>query len=246
MTLDASSSNLMKSLEIAVIGGACRLPGAANEAAFWDLLLEGRCAVGQLPAGRWSAERFLHPRASEPGFSYTFAGGYLDNPFAFDPGVFGISPREARQIDPQQRLLLEVVWEALENAGIPPSKLAGTHVGVYVGASNLDYGNLHTTDPAAIESHFMTGNTLSLVSNRISYAFDWHGPSFTVDTACSSSLVAFAEAMAAVESGRVDMAVVAGVNVTTFVASSCPVTVTVAPGITAPLGSATVTCSLPV
>ena len=203
----------MKSFEIAVIGGACRLPGAANEAAFWDLLVEGRCAVGELPTGRWSAERFLHPRASEPGFSYTFAGGYLDNPFAFDPGVFGISPREARQIDPQQRLLLEVVWEALENAGIPPSKVAGTHIGVYVGASNLDYGNLHTTDPAAIESHFMTGNTLSLVSNRISYAFDWHGPSFTIDTACSSSLVAFAEAMAAVESGRVDMAVVAGVNV---------------------------------
>ena len=213
MTLDTSSSNFMKSLEIAVIGCACRLPGAPNEAAFWNLLKEGRCAVGQLPAGRWSAERFLHPRASEPGFSYTFAGGYLDNPFAFDPGVFGISPREARQIDPQQRLLLEVVWEALENAGLPPSKLAGTHVGVYVGASNLDYGNLHTTDPAAIESHFMTGNTLSLVSNRISYAFDWHGPSFTIDTACSSSLVAFAEAMASVESGRVDMAVVAGVNV---------------------------------
>ena len=213
MITDASSSNLMKSLEIAVIGCACRLPGAPNEAAFWNLLLEGKCAVGELPKGRWSAERFLHPRASEPGFSYTFSGGYLENPFAFDPGVFGISPREARQIDPQQRLLLEVVWEALENAGIPPSSVAGTDIGVYVGASNLDYGNLHTTDPAAIESHFMTGNTLSLVSNRISYAFDWHGPSFTVDTACSSSLVAFAEAMAAVESGRVDMAVVAGVNV---------------------------------
>ena len=204
---------MLNSKEIAIIGGACRLPGAANETTFWDMLREGRCAVGALPEGRWSAERFLHPRASEPGFSYTFAGGYLDNPFAFDPGVFGISPREAKQIDPQQRLLLEVVWEALENAGLKPSSLAGKPIGVYVGASNLDYGNLHTTDPAAIESHFMTGNTLSLVSNRISYAFDWQGPSFTVDTACSSSLVAFAEAMAAVESGRVDMAVVAGVNV---------------------------------
>ena len=211
--MDKSSSNLLKSNEIAIVGSACRLPGAPDEAAFWTMLRQGSCAVGALPEGRWSAERFLHPRASEPGFSYTFAGGYLDNPFAFDPGVFGISPREAKQIDPQQRLLLEVVWEALENAGLKPSNLAGKPIGVYVGASNLDYGNLHTTDPAAIESHFMTGNTLSLVSNRISYAFDWHGPSFTIDTACSSSLVAFAEAMAAVESGRVDMAVVAGVNV---------------------------------
>jgi phthiocerol/phenolphthiocerol synthesis type-I polyketide synthase C len=109
-------------------------------------------------------------------------------------------------------LLLEVVWSALEDAGIPPSALGGANVGVYVGASSLDYGNLHTTDPAAIESHFMTGNTLSILSNRISYIYDLRGPSFTVDTACSSSLVAFAEAQAAIASGRIDMAIVAGVN----------------------------------
>ncbi len=200
------------SAPVAVVGAACRLPGAPNESAFWNVLESGRCTVGALPAGRWRAEKYQHPRATEPGFSYTFNGGYLSEPFAFDPTVFGISPREARQIDPQQRLLLEVVWEALEDAGIAPSSLAGKEVGVYVGASSLDYGNLHMTDPAAIESHFMTGNTLSIVSNRISYVFDWRGPSFTVDTACSSSLVAFSEAMAAVESGRVEIAVVAGVN----------------------------------
>ncbi|WP_407049800.1 SDR family NAD(P)-dependent oxidoreductase [Methyloraptor flagellatus] len=197
---------------VAILGAACRLPGAADQNEFWRLLSEGRCAVGPLPEGRWRPERFQHPRLQEPGFSYTFRGGYLAEPLSFDPSVFGISPREAAQIDPQQRLLLEVVWEALENAGIAPSSLAGEQVGVYVGASSLDYGNLHATDPASLESHFMTGNTLSIVSNRISYVYDWHGPSFTVDTACSSSLVAFAEAMAAVESGRVDFAVVAGVN----------------------------------
>ncbi len=115
-------------------------------------------------------------------------------------------------MDPQQRLLLEVVWSALEDCGIAPSALAGCNVGVYVGASSLDYGNLLTVDPAAIESHFMTGNTLSVLSNRISYIFDLRGPSFTVDTACSSSLVAFAEAQAAISCGRIDMAIVAGVN----------------------------------
>jgi acyl transferase domain-containing protein/NADPH:quinone reductase-like Zn-dependent oxidoreductase/acyl carrier protein len=197
---------------VAINGIACRLPGAADEAAFWRLLVEERCAVGALPEGRWRAERFLHPDKAQPGFSYTFAGGYIDDPLGFDPVVFGISPREAAEIDPQQRLLLDVVWGALENAGIPPSALAGTEVGVYVGASSLDYGNLHTTDPAAIESHFMTGNTLSVLSNRISYIFDFHGPSFTIDTACSSSLVAFAEAQAAIASGRIDVAIVAGVN----------------------------------
>jgi len=197
---------------VAVSGVAARLPGASSEDEFWRLLVEGRCAVGPLPSGRWSADRYHHPRAAEPGFSYTFAGGYLANPWDFDPSVFGISPREAAEMDPQQRVLLEVVWSALEDAGIPPSALAGANVGVYVGASSLDYGNLHTTDPAAIESHFMTGNTLSILSNRISYIYDLRGPSFTVDTACSSSLVAFAEAHAAITSGRIDMAIVAGVN----------------------------------
>ena len=210
-------SSLMKSPRIefsrvAITGISARLPGASTEEEFWRLLTEGRCAVGPLPKGRWSADRYFHARTSEPGFSYSFSGGYLDNPWDFDPSVFGISPREAAEMDPQQRLLLEVVWGALEDSGIPASSLAGANVGVYVGASSLDYGNLHTTDPAAIESHFMTGNTLSILSNRISYIYDLRGPSFTVDTACSSSLVAFAEAHAAITSGRIDMAIVAGVN----------------------------------
>lgn len=195
------------------MGAACRLPGAADESAFRTLLDEGRCAVRPLPVGRWNVARLLHSSTTEPGFSYSFAGGYLDDPFAFDPTVFGISPREAAQMDPQQRLLLEVVREALEDARIPPSSLSGSEVGVYVGASSLDHGNLHAADPASIDSYFMTGNTLSVVANRISYVFDWHGPSFTVDTACSSSLVAFAQALSDLRSGRIDTAVVAGVNI---------------------------------
>jgi phthiocerol/phenolphthiocerol synthesis type-I polyketide synthase C len=198
--------------QLAIAGLACRLPGAPDTEAFWRLLDEGRCAVRALPEGRWQAERFYHPRREEPGFSYAFDGGYIDNPLDFDPSVFGISPREAAEMDPQQRLLLEVVWEALEDAGLPPSALAGANVGVYVGASSLDYGTLHTTDPASMESHFMTGNTLSVLANRISYIFDLRGPSFTIDTACSSSLVAFAEAQAAISAGRIDMAIVAGVS----------------------------------
>jgi acyl transferase domain-containing protein len=127
--------------------------------------------------------------------------------------VFRISPREAEQIDPQQRLLLELVFEACEDAGLPPSRLAGSGAGVYVGASALDYSTIALHDPALADAYFATGNTLSIISNRISYIFDLHGPSLTIDTACSSSLVALHEACEALAQGEIDAAVVGGVNI---------------------------------
>ncbi|MDP2355764.1 MAG: type I polyketide synthase [Beijerinckiaceae bacterium] len=195
-----------------MVGAACALPGAQSLDDFWSLLTQSRHSISRAPQGRWSVERFLRPGPPEPGFAYTFAGGYLDDPFLFDPAPFGISPREAQQMDPQQRLLLELVWRAFEDAGIAPSSVQGGDVGVYVGASNVDYltGAIH--DAAAVESHFMTGNSLSILSNRLSYVFDLRGPSITIDTACSSSFAALAEAMSALQAGTIDMAVVAGVN----------------------------------
>jgi len=198
--------------DAAVLGAACRLPGAASLADLWRVLIEERNTVRDAPVGRWPVERFLHPDQDRDGFAYTFAGGYIDDPFAFDPAPFGISPREAQQVDPQQRVLLEVVREAFDDAGIPASELAGRNVGVYVGASTVDYQTGTSLDLAAMQSHFMTGNSLSILANRISYVFNLKGPSFTVDTACSSSLVALTQAMTALESGSIDMAVVAGVN----------------------------------
>jgi phthiocerol/phenolphthiocerol synthesis type-I polyketide synthase C len=198
--------------EAAVVGVSCRLPGAHSVEQYWSLLREGRNSVRSRPTGRWSVERFLRAGDPEPGFTYTFAGGYLDDPFAFDPAPFGISPRESQQMDPQQRILLELTWHALEDAGIAPLSLAGRNVGVYIGASMVDYQSGASHDPAVMESHFMTGNSLSILSNRISYAFDLHGPSFTLDSACSSSFVAVNQAMAALRDGEIDMAVVGGVN----------------------------------
>lgn len=198
--------------ETAIIGAACILPGADSLEAFWDLLLSGRNVVSPRPRGRWNVERFLRPGAPAPGFSYTFAGGYLDDAFGFDPAPFNISPREAQQMDPQQRLLLSATWRALEDAGLPPSSLAGRNIGVYVGASLADYQSAGAFDPAVIGSHFMTGNALSILANRLSYVFDLKGPSFTVDAACSSSFVALAQAVAALRAGEVEMAIVGGVN----------------------------------
>ncbi len=198
--------------DIAIIGYACRLPSAPNPNAFWTSLVEGRCAISTVSQDRWTKERFGHPNRTAAGKSYTWAAGQLDDVWGFDPGFFGISPREAVQIDPQQRLLLQVVWEAFEDAGIPPSKAAGSETGVYVGASSLDYGNGFLFDPAAADVQLMTGNTLSIISNRVSYIFDLRGPSFTLDTACSSSLVALHEAMQAIRTGHIDTAIIAGVH----------------------------------
>ncbi|MCW5744746.1 MAG: SDR family NAD(P)-dependent oxidoreductase [Alphaproteobacteria bacterium] len=190
------------------------MPGARNRQGFWQLLADERCAVSKIPPDRFPTESFYHPKARTdvPGRSYTFAAGVLDDVWSFDPTVFGISPREAAQMDPQQRHLLEVTYEAFEHAGLRPSQLAGSQTGVYVGASSSDYATRFMFDPAAVDVHMMTGNTLSIISNRLSYCFDLRGPSFTVDTACSSSLVAMHVALEAIREGKIDTAVVGGVN----------------------------------
>lgn len=199
-------------VSIGVMGVGCRLPGSANYAAFKQLLLDGVCAVSEIPNDRFIKSRWWYPKPGQSGKAYTFAAGIVDNIWDFDPTPFGISPREATQMDPQQRLMLEVVWEAIEDAGIAHTQLAGQKVGVYVGAASTDYRDHFLFDPASVDPYLMTGNTLSLVSNRISYIFDFRGPSFTVDTACSSSLVALENAVSALKSGEIDTAIVGGVN----------------------------------
>jgi acyl transferase domain-containing protein/NADPH:quinone reductase-like Zn-dependent oxidoreductase/acyl carrier protein len=200
-------------LPLDILGLSLRLPGADDLEALWSLLESGGSAVQDIsPPDRWRAERFLSRDPKARGTTYTFAGGYLDNGLSFDAAAFGMSRREAEQMDPQQRVLLEVTWEALEDAGIAPSRLAGRQVGVYVGASATDYADVPLLDLASIDAHFMTGNSLAMVSNRISYAYDLKGPSLTIDTACSSSMVALAQAAAALQEGRIECAIVGGVN----------------------------------
>ncbi|MBH0236606.1 type I polyketide synthase [Methylobrevis albus] len=198
--------------DIAIVGYACRLPGASDPDAFWSLLSRGDCVISEVRPDRWSKQRFGHPDRNVIGRSYTWAAGQIDDVWGFDPTFFGISPREAVQMDPQQRLMLQVVWEALEHGGIVPSSLAGSETGVYVGVSGTDYSHTLIVDPPAGDMQSMTGNTLSIVSNRISYIFDLRGPSFSVDTACSSSVVAMHEALEALRAGRIDTAIVGGVN----------------------------------
>jgi phthiocerol/phenolphthiocerol synthesis type-I polyketide synthase D len=192
---------------VAVVGVACRFPGASTPAGFWRLLTEGRDAVGEVPAGRWA--RFAPDLADHdlPRF-----GAFLDDVAAFDAAFFGISPDEAAVLDPQQRLLLEVTWEALAGAGIPADALRGTDCGVFVGLSATEYAQLTMTDLDRVGAFSATGAAASVTANRVSYALGVHGPSVTVDTACSSSLVAVHQAVRALTDGDATSAVVGGVN----------------------------------
>jgi phthiocerol/phenolphthiocerol synthesis type-I polyketide synthase C len=197
---------------IPIVGYACRLPGAGDSNSLWALLKERRSAIGKIEPERFPTAPYFHPDGGEAGKSYSFAAGTIEDPWGFDAAAFGISPREAIQIDPQQRHLLETAFDALGHAGIRPSSLAGSRTGVYVGASSLDYGARFMMDPAAADVHMMTGNTLSLIANRISHVLGIHGPSLAVDTACSSSLVALSLAAEAINRGEIDTAIVGAVN----------------------------------
>ena len=139
-------------------------------------------------------------------------GGFIEQVDQFDAHFFGISPREAARMDPQQRLLLEVAWEALEDAGQVRETLAGTATGVFIGISNNDYGRIQFADLERIDAYAGTGNALSIAANRISYVFDFRGPSIALDTACSSSLVAVHQACCSLRSGESTLALAGGVN----------------------------------
>ena len=201
---------------IAIIGTGCRFPGGANNpSAFWELLSKGKDAIVEVPPDRWNKHQYYHPDLSKPGKMYTQHGGFLQEKIdQFDALFFGISPREAACMDPQQRLLLEVVWEALEDAGLSPVQLTGSATGVYIGAFMVD--NMLTQmgflNRNMIGPHTPFSATMTMLSNRISYIFDFQGPSVTIDTACSSSLVAFHSACQALWQGECSLALVGGVN----------------------------------
>ena len=199
---------------VAIVGMACRLPGAADIAQFWDLLRSGRDAVGEVPRDRWDVDWYYHPDPARPGRIYTKAGGFLDSIDRFDADFFGISPREARQMDPQQRILLELAWEALEHADIVPARLAGSDTGVFIGISNEDYGILQRNAAESITDPYgASGSALAVAANRISYILDLHGPSLAIDTACSSALVAVHGACHSLWRGESSLAIAGGVNI---------------------------------
>ncbi|MDI5965470.1 non-ribosomal peptide synthetase/type I polyketide synthase [Streptantibioticus silvisoli] len=198
---------------IAIIGIGCRFPGGARDhRSFWRNLIEGRDCVTPTPADRYDVATLASRDPAKPGRLVGGRGGYIDGVAEFDPEFFGISPREAAHMDPQQRKLLEVAWEALEDGGQLPGRLAGCEVGVYMGAFTLDYKILQFADLGfeGLSAHTATGTMMTMVSNRVSHCFDFRGPSISIDTACSSSLVALHLARQSLLRGETDLALAGG------------------------------------
>lgn len=224
VTCEASSSkhglgvqdSTMAFKPIAIVGIGCRFPGNADSPSkFWQLILDGIDATRPVPETRWNNERLFSPTSEdEPGSVGSLRGGFVDEVADFDAEFFGISPREAAAMDPQQRLLLEVSLNALEDGGLPLEELRGKDVGVFIGISTTDYTEIQhcTYNQEYINAHTNSGVALSIAANRISYQFDFRGPSLSVDTACSSSLTAVHLACRSIGSGESKIALVGGVN----------------------------------
>jgi acyl transferase domain-containing protein/acyl carrier protein len=199
---------------IAIVGMGCRFPGAADPAAFWQLLRDGVDAVQPMAHDRWDVNAYYEPDSAAPGKTNVQRAGLLPAIDSFDPLFFGISPREAVAMTPEQRILLEVTWEALENAAIDPHSLRGSNTGVFIGydVTSSEYMPAIAETPAELIPYIDNGNSVSVMAGRVAYILGLHGPTFVTATACSSSLVATHVAVQSLRNGECRAALVGGVQ----------------------------------
>lgn len=197
-----SSESGAGSVPLAVLGMACRFPGAETPEAFWELLISGRDTMTDVPDDRWAEKHSFH-------------GSFLPEPAHFDAAFFGMDDEEARATDPQARIFLELAHEALERAGYAGARRNGRKVGVFAAVGDSGYREiLAATADGDLTAHpgALTGNLPNLIAARLSQALDLDGPALAVDTACSSALVALHLARRSLQSGECDVAVVGGVH----------------------------------
>ncbi|KAI2816124.1 hypothetical protein CBS133816_10708 [Aspergillus niger] len=197
---------------IAIVGSSCRFPGGSSSPSrLWQLLSNPQDVSKEIPEDRFELQGFYHPKGAHHGTTNVQRAYTLDEDVRiFDAGFFNISPNEADSMDPQQRLLMEVVYEALESGGHPLEGLRGSDTAVFVGTMSVDYNDILIRDLESTPTYFSTGTSRAILANRISYCFDWHGPSMTIDTACSSSMVALHQSVKALRAGEARVAVAGG------------------------------------
>ncbi|KAJ6105499.1 Acyl transferase/acyl hydrolase/lysophospholipase [Penicillium capsulatum] len=200
---------------IAIIGLATRFPQQATTTEkLWETLLQARSTWSPIPEERFNAAAFYHPDPEHGGTFHVQGGHFLaEDPAFFDSAFFNIARNELLTLDPQQRLVLESSYHALENAGIPMGDTIASRTSVFVSGFNHDYLGILNSDPETTAKYKPTGVTNAILSNRVSWFFDFKGPSMTIDTACSSSLVALHLAVQSLRCRESDMALVSGVSI---------------------------------
>ncbi|KAL4968119.1 uncharacterized protein BDV14DRAFT_197349 [Aspergillus stella-maris] len=214
-SIETEGNSLLSAREpIAIVGSSCRFPGGATSPSkLWELLENPRDIVQEIPASRFNTKAFYHPDSQHHGSTNVKHAYLLDeDPRFFDRDFFSITPKEAEAMDPQQRLLLETVYEGIESTGYSMHQLRGSPTAVFVGCMSFDYQFTAIRGIDSLPQYHGTGTAASILANRVSYYYDWKGPSVAIDTACSSSLVAVHQAVSALRNGEANMAVAAGSN----------------------------------
>ncbi|WP_052769817.1 type I polyketide synthase [Paenibacillus sp. IHB B 3415] len=209
-----------KGEEIAIIGLSGKYPLAGDIYEFWDNIAGGRDCIREIPADRWDYKRYLGGSFEkvQEGKMYSKWGGFLDDVDKFDPAFFNIAPREAVIMDPQERIFAETVWSALEDAGYTKKKLQrdgeehGANIGVFAGATTYSYQLWGPEEWERGNLSAMPNVSPWSIANRISYMFNFSGPSLAIDTACSSSLAAIHAACESLKNNECRLAVAGGVN----------------------------------
>lgn len=202
--------------KIAIVGCGLRFPGGANSPSeLWQLLQTPVDLAQKIPPDRFSSNGYYHINGEYHGHTNVKTAYLLSEAGAhrrFDALFFGMNPLEANVVDPQARLLLETVYEALEDAGLSMRDLQGSDMAIYAGQMVADYEQVLVRDHDSMGTYHATGTSRALLANRVSYFFDWNGPSETIDTACSSSLVAVHHAVQQLRAGHSRIAIAAGAN----------------------------------
>ncbi|HET8774720.1 MAG TPA: beta-ketoacyl synthase N-terminal-like domain-containing protein, partial [Thermoanaerobaculia bacterium] len=198
---------------MAIVGIAGVMPQSEDLDALWANLRSATDLVTVIPPDRWNWEDYYGDPLAEANKSNSKWGGFMKEIDKFDPLFFGISPREAQMMDPQQRIFLETVWKAIEDSGQKVSDLSGTRTGMFVGVGSNDYIDILRSQADVLDGYTASGNSHSVLANRVSFLLNLRGPSAPIDTACSSSLVALHRAIESLQSGSCDMAIVGGVQV---------------------------------
>lgn len=198
--------------DIAIVGLQGYFPQSKDVQTFWNHLVAGHDLISEVPANRWNWHEVYDESRKAPNKANSKWGGFIPDVDLFDAEFFNISAREANLMDPQQRLFLEVVWKTLEDAGYNPLRLASQKVGVFVGTEFNDYQTLIQSQKTIFHGHLATGNSNSLLANRVSYYFNFHGPSEVINTACSSALVAIHRGITALQQGECELVVAGAVS----------------------------------